>query len=311
MTRDSWTDILPRAVACLKNGDLVAFPTETVYGLGADATQPLAVRRIFAAKGRPVDHPVIVHVADFAEAQRWGRPTAQNAAMWDALAQAFWPGPLTVVVPRAPWVPDEVTGGRDTVGIRVPSHPVAQALLRAFGGGVAAPSANRFGHVSPTEAEHVRSEFGHDVLVVDGGPSSVGVESTIVDLTQARPAILRHGGVPEEAIIPIVGPLGHSTTAAPGTLAAHYAPMAGVLVSHTPDADAEKLRAAGRTVAILRATDPHDHARRLYAELRAADAAGIDILIAEPAAPRGIGKAINDRLLRASVGSPVHAPHKP
>jgi L-threonylcarbamoyladenylate synthase len=186
--------LIARAVDVLRDGGLVAFPTETVYGLGADASNAAAVNRIFAAKGRPADHPLIVHLASADSLDAWASAVSPLAR---AFAAACWPGPLTIVLRRAARVPDAVTGGLSTVGLRVPSHPVAQALLRAFDGGIAAPSANRFGTVSPTTAAHVRESLGDRVdLVLDGGPSDVGVESTIVDCSGDTPAILRPGGVP-------------------------------------------------------------------------------------------------------------------
>ena len=190
MVRDSDID---NAVAILRAGGLVAFPTETVYGLGADASNPAAVRRIYEAKGRPSDHPVIVHVADAVQVANWAREIPETA---HRLARRFWPGPLTLVLKRAPGVGDFVTGGQDTIAVRVPSHPVAQQLLRRFGGGVAAPSANRFGRVSATTAEHVRQEFGAAVAcVLDGGAADVGIESTIVDLSGRAPRLLRPGAI--------------------------------------------------------------------------------------------------------------------
>lgn len=286
------------AARLLRAGELVAFPTETVYGLGADARQEAAVRRIFAAKGRPVDHPVIVHLADADELVDWGVPS--TAAL--ALAHAFWPGPLTLVLPRQPGVLDAVTGGRPTVGVRVPSHPVALALLRESGCAVAAPSANRFGRVSPTTAAHVRAELP-GVTVLDGGACTVGVESTIVDLSSGAPALLRPGGVPAEDIEALLGPLGHSHTPAPGTLPAHYAPGTRLEITDQPAARAAALRAQGLTVAVLEGGAPAARARRLYAELRRLDAQGVDVLLAPPAPPTGLGRAINDRLARAARGS--------
>lgn len=289
---------LTDGVAVLKAGGLLAFPTETVYGLGADAANPLAVRQIFAMKGRPADHPLIVHLASTDHVADWGR----MGAVGRALAAAFWPGPLTLVLPRQAAVLDEVTGGLETVGIRVPAHPTARALLQDFGGGLAAPSANRFGRVSPTTAAHVQSEFGDAVPVLDGGPCAIGVESTIIDLS-GPPALLRPGGVPVEAIEAITGPLAASSTRAPGTLATHYAPRTALLLSRNPAADGARLREDGRTVAILSAGEDTAHARRLYAELRRLDALGVDILIAELAGEGGLGRAINDRLSRAAASS--------
>ena len=287
---------LTDGVAVLKAGGLLAFPTETVYGLGADASNPLAVRQIFAMKGRPADHPLIVHLASAGQVATWG----ELGAIGQALAAAFWPGPLTLVLPRRSAVLDEVTGGLETVGVRVPAHPAAQSLLQAFGGGVAAPSANRFGRVSPTTAEHVLDEFSGSVSVLDGGPCAVGVESTIIDLS-GPPALLRPGGVPVEAIEAITGPLTSSSTRAPGTLANHYAPRTALMLSRNPVADAAQLREEGRTVAILAAGEATEHARRLYAELRRLDELGVDILIAELASAGGLGRAINDRLSRAAA----------
>ncbi len=243
------TPDVARAVELLRDGELVAFPTETVYGLGADAENRDAVHRLYAVKGRPVDHPVIVHLARADQLDDWAVEISMAAR---TLTRAFWPGPLTVVVRRSTRVPDEVTGGLDTVGLRVPAHRVAHELLEAFGGGVAAPSANRFGRVSPTTADAVREELGGDVpLVLDGGPSNVGVESTIVDCSTDEPRVLRLGGVTAEDLSARFGhdlPVGGATRA-PGTLASHYAPTARVEVV---DRDAltervEAVQSTGRT----------------------------------------------------------------
>lgn len=292
-------DRIAAAVARLRSGGLVAFPTETVYGLGAAAREPLAVRRIYAAKGRPAGHPLIVHLGCAEQAWTWGQASAEA----ELLAQAFWPGPLTLIVRRAPWVSDEVTGGRQTIGLRVPAHPVAHALLQAFGDGIAAPSANRFGHISPTTAAHVRAELGEGVMVLDGGPCAVGIESTIVDLSGDQPALLRPGGTAVAEISALVGPLGHSQTAAPGTLAQHYAPRTALQLSENLEETAARLRAQGLSVATLPAGDPAEHARALYAELRRLDGLGVDVLVAEPSSHGGLGLAINDRLERAAAGS--------
>ncbi|MGZ6895758.1 MAG: L-threonylcarbamoyladenylate synthase, partial [Acidimicrobiia bacterium] len=246
---------IQRAVEILRDGGLVAFPTETVYGLGADAENRDALRRLYEVKGRPSDHPVIVHLARPEQLEEWGSDLAPAAR---TLADACWPGPLTLVVRRAARVPDEVTGGLDTVGLRVPAHPVALELLTAFGGGLAAPSANRFGRVSPTTADAVRAELGDDVaLVLDGGECSVGVESTIVDCTSDPPRVLRLGGVTNETLHALLGmelPVG-GTTRAPGTLASHYAPTARVEVL-TASEIAGRARAlvdAGARVGVLAA----------------------------------------------------------
>ncbi len=229
---------MAEAVRVLRDGGLVAVPTETVYGLGADAANPEAVRRVYAVKGRPLDHPLIVHVASGTALARWATAVPPAA---DALAAACWPGPLTVVLHRRPDVDPTVAGGRDTIALRVPAHPLTLAVLEAFGGGIAAPSANRFGHVSPTTADHVRADLGDDVdLVLDGGPCTIGVESTIVDLTVEPPSVLRPGGIPLEALAAIVdGPVRGEDTGprrAPGMLASHYAPRARVELIEDGDA---------------------------------------------------------------------------
>jgi L-threonylcarbamoyladenylate synthase len=292
---------LDAAAARLRAGGLVAFPTETVYGLGARARDPLAVRQVFAQKGRPADHPLIVHLAEAAWLPRWARLDTPLARRAPALAAAHWPGPLTLILPRADGVPDEVTGGLETVGLRVPDHPLARALIAAVGDGVAAPSANRFGRVSPTTAAHVAAEFGEAVPVLDGGPCAVGVESTIVDLSGERPALLRPGGIPVEALEATLGPVARGgTTRAPGTLAAHYAPRTALVLTDELEAERARQVARGLRVATMPAGEPADHARRLYAELRRLDGMGVDVLVAERAAPGGLGEAINDRLARAA-----------
>jgi len=315
-------DAVTRAVDALRAGELVAFPTETVYGLGADAASPDAVRRLFAVKGRPADHPVIVHIARAAQLDALARDVPDVARR---LADAFWPGALTIVVARDPdRVAPGVTGGRATVGLRVPDHPVAQALLDGFGGGVAAPSANRFGRVSPTTAAHVRADLGDDVgVILDGGPCRVGVESTIVDVTGAEPAILRVGGVSRAEIESVVGRAVARRTsgevAAPGTLESHYAPDASVEVVDAPEV-ADRARAhatAGRRAGLLALTPPgdlprellvldpprdvEDYARVLYARLREADEQNLDVLLVVPPADTyGLGAAVADRVWRAS-----------
>uniref|UniRef100_UPI002FDD1BFD L-threonylcarbamoyladenylate synthase n=1 Tax=Pelomicrobium sp. TaxID=2815319 RepID=UPI002FDD1BFD len=194
---------IAKAVDILRAGGLVAFPTETVYGLGADARNPEAVGKIFAAKGRPQHHPVIVHLAEAAQLEAWAVDIPDGARR---LAERFWPGPLTLILRRGPGVPDAVTGGQDTVGLRVPAHPVAQALLQAFGGGIAAPSANRFGRLSPTTAQHVEAELDGAVdLILDGGACPVGIESTIVDCAGERPTLLRPGHIGREVLEEALG----------------------------------------------------------------------------------------------------------
>ena len=314
---------IDQAVAILRRGGLVAFPTETVYGLGADARNPDALAKLYAAKGRPADHPVIVHLGDVGQVVQWAReitPIAQK------LARQFWPGPLTMILKRAPGAGDAVTGGQDTVGIRVPSHAIAHALLEKFGGGVAAPSANRFGRVSATTAAHVRQEFGDAVdLVLDGGASDVGIESTIVDATGAAPVLLRPGhisarDIEEAAGVPLAQPTAQSPRA-PGTLAAHYAPATPLLVM---ESDlllelAATLTRQGKRVAVLARSalqplvagitwiaapaDAAAYAHDLYANLRTLDAAGCDAMLVEQLPQLAEWAAINDRLGRAAAGS--------
>ncbi len=311
---------ITRAVDALRRGRLVAFPTETVYGLGADAAHPDALARLYAVKGRPAEHPVIVHVAEPVQLAEWAAHVPRAARL---LADALWPGPLTLVVPRAARVPDGITGGGDTVGLRVPDQPVALALLRAFGGGIAAPSANRFGHVSPTTAADVRADLGDDVdVVLDDGPCRVGVESTIVDCTADELVILRPGGVTRERIEEVSGrPAAiarDSPVRAPGTLKSHYAPDAAVLLvdrDGLPDR-AAALVAAGQRVAVLAEepcpslpagvivldppADVDDYARVLYARLHEVDRQGVDVLLAVPPRDTGLGTAVADRLRRAA-----------
>jgi L-threonylcarbamoyladenylate synthase len=302
------TDDIARAVAVLRAGGLVAFPTETVYGLGADASNPRALDRLFAVKRRPTDHPVIVHVGRAAQLDDLGRDVPDVA---HALAAVCWPGPLTLVVRRRTGrVAAEATGARYTVGIRVPDHPVARALLDAFGDGIAAPSANRFGRVSPTTAQHVRDDLDGDVdIVLDGGPCTVGVESTIVDVSGAEPVVLRVGGLGEERLAQLVGArLSRRTegeVAAPGTLESHYAPEARVELVRADELDARAgcLRAAGLTVGVLDAPDDvGEYARGLYRELRELDRRRVDVILAvAPATTEGIGAAVADRLRRAAA----------
>lgn len=286
-------------------------PTETVYGLAAAARDESAVARIFSVKGRPSNHPLIVHIGDPCALERWGREVPDSAR---ELAAAFWPGPLTMLVWRHPSVLDAVTGGRDTVGLRMPDHPVALEILSLFDDGVAAPSANRFGAVSPTRAEHVVADIGawldwsRDV-VIDGGACAVGIESTIVDLTTDRPTILRPGAVTAESIEAVVGPVQRTDkgpSRAPGMLAAHYAPACEVIVA-TDAADAESLlferRSAGQQAEVWSVDDLDAFAHDLYARLRNADERGLDTLIVIVPPSEGIGVAIIDRLLRAATGS--------
>jgi L-threonylcarbamoyladenylate synthase len=312
---------IERAVQLLKQGELVAFPTETVYGLGADASNPAAVAKIFAAKGRPADHPLIVHIPDVAHLDRWARDISAAA---HAVAEKFWPGPLTLILKRHPDVPDCVTGGQDTVGLRVPNHPVALELLKAFDGGIAAPSANKFGRISPTTAQHVRDDLGDAVsLILDGGPCQVGIESTIVDMSGERTTVLRPGMLASFDIGLLLGRMpaeavNTNSVKTPGSHLAHYAPRTPLLL--TPE---DSVAIAVRTsigkkerIAVLApfappienpqivywhiaSTDADTYARELYATLRALDAAGADLIIVQ----RPPWPAVIDRLMRASAGS--------
>jgi L-threonylcarbamoyladenylate synthase len=312
------TDIA-RAAGVLRAGGLVAFPTETVYGLGADASRDDAVAKIFAVKQRPRAHPLIVHLATGARLDDWATDIPDAA---HRLAAAGWPGPLTIILRRGPRVAAAATGGADTVGLRVPAHPVAQALLAAFGGAIAAPSANRFGQVSPTTADHVAADLGDAVdYILDGGACTVGVESTIVDLSRGRAVLLRPGGLAREAIEAITGPLAApdaEAPAAPGTLASHYAPRAEVIACDPDQVPAEVERARGKNIAVLAPAAafatwgelagiayvlPDDlaaMARELYAALRDLDAKGVDVVIAALPPAVGLGEAVGDRLRRAA-----------
>ncbi len=315
---------LQEAVRLLRAGELVAFPTETVYGLGADASNPLAVARVFAAKGRPADHPLIVHLADQACVPDWTSGFPETARQ---LASAFWPGPLTLVLPRSARVPAAVTGGQDSVALRVPAHPVAQALLRSFGGGIAAPSANRYGRVSPTRAEHVREELGDRVsLVLDGGECAVGLESTIVSCLAGQVALLRPGMIGRDAIEAVVGPLAAGAAAAtprvPGSARVHYAPAVPVELLDRDQLGRRcaELAAAGARVAVIArsaATGPGNtmawqvapadaagYGHDLYATLRTLDRSGASRILIERVPATGPWEAVRDRLQRAAAKEP-------
>jgi L-threonylcarbamoyladenylate synthase len=317
-----------RAVAVLRAGGLVAFPTETVYGLGADATNADAVRKIFAVKGRPSTNPLICHVADAAVARRY-------AAAWpfaaSQLTRHFWPGPLTIVVRKTREIVAEATAGLDTVGLRAPDHPLTLELLRAFGKPLAGPSANKSTHVSPTTAKHVRDELGSEIeLILDGGPCDLGIESTVLDLSGDRPAILRPGGASREQIEAIIGPVDmksivHPTstpTMSPGQQSLHYAPrsvayrftrdqLARVLADATdPQREAPAILFFGPTPHEAQAvpfrglgetpTTPPEHARVLYSMLRELDRLGADRIFVEMPPDTSEWTAIRDRLLRAT-----------
>ena len=314
-----------RAVEILRAGGLVAIPTETVYGLAADAQNSRSVRRVFEAKGRPADHPLIVHVAGLDELDPWVESVPDRARV---LAARWWPGPLTLLLRRSERVLDDVTGGRDTVAVRSPDHPLTIEVLRRFGGGVVAPSANRFGRVSPTSASDVVAELGPALdLVLDGGPCSVGVESTIVDLTHDVPAVLRRGGVTPEELADVLGVEvavsgSDAEIIAPGMVASHYAPDAAITVLDPAAPDVEVVETVtellvttpGVGVLAPRRVDglpvgaveldpgggPDDFARVLYSRLREADARGLDKLVVVPPPAEGIGAAVHDRLRRAA-----------
>ncbi|WP_353192978.1 L-threonylcarbamoyladenylate synthase [Pandoraea pnomenusa] len=331
-------EAIQQAATQLAAGELVAFPTETVYGLGGDAENPAAVAAIYAAKGRPANHPVIVHFSPDGDPGYWSDNVTPEARK---LMDAFWPGPLTLILKRAPHIPDAVSGGQDSVGLRCPSHPVAQALLRAFEqikggqGGVAAPSANRFGQVSPTAAQHVRDEFaglpGVTVHVLDGGEAAVGIESTIVDLSRGFPALLRPGHITPEQIADVLGEMprlpGQDANAprASGTLKAHYAPRTPLYLCDADQfAPALAVRPAGERVAVAAfaptlATLPADVAASgdlvqivlpatpaalatdLYAMLRRLDRANVTHILFERLPDTPAWAAVGDRLGRAAA----------
>jgi L-threonylcarbamoyladenylate synthase len=292
----------------LSAGGVVALPTETVYGLAADVSNAAAVRRIYAIKGRPLDHPLIVHLPNATYLERYAVDVPPAAHV---LVERFWPGPLTLVLRKSDAVPLSVTGGQPTVALRTIDHPLAQAILLRFGGAVAAPSANRFGRISPTSAEHVRADLGDDVdLIVDGGPSQIGVESTIVDLSGDVPTILRAGAIGASELagalgLPVVAQNG-SPVRAPGMLASHYAPRAALVAvdAGALAATAAELRAAGGRVAELTLPeDPRSAARSLYASLRALDAQGFDTIVVALPADIEANAAVRDRLQRAATAA--------
>ena len=303
------------AASVLMAGGLVAFPTETVYGLGADASNAAAVARIYSVKGRPADHPLIVHVATMDGLGDWAREVPSYAI---SLARDFWPGPMTLVVPRSSLAGDFVTGGQDTVGVRVPSHPVALGLLEAFvgagGKGVAAPSANRFGNVSPTSAQAVATELGDYLAdgdqILDGGACDVGVESTIIDCTGHTPKILRPGAVTVEMIeqstgLKVVGNVDEPIIRVSGSLDSHYAPAATVVLDQSPTAGQGFIAMADVVTAegVVRLAAPRTHqefAQVLYAALRAADEQGLATVVVQQPQGNGIAIAIRDRLKRAA-----------
>lgn len=312
---------LQQAVAALRAGEVVAFPTETVYGLGADASNPEAVKKIYQLKGRPSSHPLIVHIGDITQLPQWASDLSLAAIN---LASEFWPGPLTLVLKRDPALNTVVTGGQDTVAVRVPHHPVAQQLLKAFGGGIAAPSANRFGHVSPTRAEHVREEFGAEVgIVLDGAGCEIGLESTIVSCVGSVPQLLRPGAITLsqlQAVVPqVTAALDATTPRAPGMLERHYSPRTPLKLVATSDLQAaiRQITQAGETVAVLATfpttelneqiiwinggTNPTLYARHLYGNIRVLDKLGASVILVEALPSSDQWVAVNDRLRRAAT----------
>ena len=308
-------ETLVRAAHALRSGSLVAFPTETVYGLGADASDAKAVERIYQVKGRPKDHPLIVHVANMLAIEDWVEDIPDFAI---SLARAFWPGPMTLILKRSALAEDFITGGQETVGLRVPNHPIALALLHEFqklgGKGIAAPSANRFGHVSPTSADAVISELAKYLtsvdLILDGGLSLVGVESTIIDCTSELPKILRPGAITEEMImdttnLSVEKPGGNIRVS--GSLEKHYSPRAKVILDIEPKSGDGFIAIAGiktpdGVIRLAEPRDDEDFARLLYSALRKADDSSLARVIVQQPVGGGIAIAIRDRLLRASRG---------
>ena len=322
-----------RAVELLRAGELVAFPAETVYGLGADAANPAAVAKIFAAKGRPADHPLIVHVSGHDAVDHWAEQVPDAA--WE-LMETFWPGPLTLILQKQAWVPDAVTGGQSTVGLRVPGHPVALELLRRFaasGGehsGIAAPSANRFGRISPTTAAHVAEELGDRVpLILDGGSCAVGIESTIVDFSRGEPVVLRPGHIAPAHLEAVLGccPMIEIASGAPrvsGSMAAHYAPQTPMrqvsserlldflnVQRHKGDccgviSHSQPPQAGMPHVWRMLPADPVGYAHDLYAALRDLDHAGVSLIVVEALPESPVWVAVADRLRRAVAGAGQH-----
>ncbi len=321
MVRATQTEI-EHAVEALRTGDLVVFPTETVYGLGANAADPAAVRKIFEVKGRPADHPVIVHLDDPRYLHRW---VSNLPPVAEQLAAKFWPGPLTLILPKAETVNDIVTGGQDSIGIRVPSHPMALQLLKAFGGGIAAPSANRYGRLSPTKPEHVRDELGDAIKVIlDGGDSPIGLESTIVSCLENKARLLRPGFITRSQLESAVGTLhvGGPAPRSPGDRSLHYAPATPVEIVTSDDLEvrAGEILAREEKVAVLAmrpplrpqrhmtwinaGKKPDTYAHNLYNHLRTLDRAGCARIFVQNLPQDEKWAAILDRLQRASGGLP-------
>ncbi len=309
--------LIDDAAQLLRNGRLVAFPTETVYGLGADATNSAAIGRIFAAKGRPLTNPLIVHVADVSIAKRY---VTHWPAIAEKLAAEFWPGPLTLVLPKASAIVNEVTAGLSTVGLRIPDHPIALELLRAFDGPIAAPSANRSNHISPTRALHVHDELGDAVdLVLDGGPCAVGIESTVLDLTTATPTVLRPGDITQQRMESIIGRVNRfsGTTAheipstSPGQHERHYSPRTPTYRYDAPQnipahtgvltlGKTHRTNQLGMIRQIELPSNPAGYAQHLYAALRELDSLGLDQIYIQMPPDEPQWTAIRDRLMRAA-----------
>ncbi len=310
------TKAIDQAVARLRAGQLVAMPTETVYGLAADAGNEAAIERVFALKGRPSDRPLIVHLADASGLDRWASAIPDYA---HAFAAAFWPGPLTLVLPKQERVSMRVTGGQDTVALRVPDHPMALALLTAFGKGLVAPSANRYGHISPTSAGDVKAEFGEDApLILDGGACQVGIESTIVSCLDEIPRVLRLGSISPEALASVAGcpvevVLGQGDVVVPGQVLSHYAPRTPTCWLGSEDARSEHLgvKRVGFlgfseppipcVQSVVLPLDPKVAAQKLYASLRSLDELGLDLIVIESPPSGDEWAAIRDRLSRATA----------
>lgn len=312
--------IIQRAADCLTNGGLVAFPTETVYGLGADASNPDAVKRIFAAKNRPENHPLIVHLASFEQFNLWAQDIPESAVV---LAEHFFPAPLALILKKRPEVSETVTGGQKTIALRVPNHPVALELLRAFGGGIAAPSANRFCRISPTQAQHVADELGESVdMILDGGACQIGVESTIIDLSGDKPTLLRFGQITRSELeivlkteVFIPDSLSKTTVKTAGMMAIHYAPTTPA-VRCDSDLLAVLLQDENQKIGVLTCgsnisstenrtvislpTDSAIYAQNLYAKLRELDALNLDLILVEQPPQSEMWAAINDRLSKAT-----------
>lgn len=306
-------EVIKKAAQALKAGNLVAFPTETVYGIGADATNERAVGRIYSVKGRPADHPLIIHVSSTSFLQKWTTTIPDYAI---ALAERFWPGPMTLILPRSQLAKNFITGSQDSVGVRIPAQPISLHLLSEFeklgGQGIAAPSANRFGAVSPTTANDVETELGNflsmDDQILDGGPCSIGVESTIIDCTNSTPVILRPGAITIDMVINLVGlvsTLNENKMKTSGLVESHYSPKAKVILGTMANFGEgflalRKIPTPPGAHRLAAPADIEDYARELYNALRSADDRGIETIVVVPPEGSGLAVAIRDRLIKAS-----------